>query len=404
MVKTGSGEQLGLLTACDRVPLGSVPAQPGREEAFQGRPVRPSASHGLPVLDARARGTTFHEVPVKAILNSPASTGMGFWSLNPYVGCEFGCTYCYARETHRWRVERAGGVFPRHPESAERTRDLSATLRDPSAASRLQDDKTEPAWESFERRILVKTSAAAVLTRTLFPARLAGASLVIGTATDPYQPAERSFRLTRSILEALRAWKGLSLGIITKSPLILRDVPLLQELAKRHELSVNISLASVDAVLLRRLEARSPAPHARLRAVKGLVDAGIHAGIMLAPVIPGVSDSREALGAVMAAGKAAGARYVVGAALRLGPAARTRFLPHLAQEFPELVERYTRRFGHSESPGKDYTDALSRRICSLQREYGFPVNSGMSGRQRHGGSTPRSAPAIPQSAEQWTLL
>jgi hypothetical protein len=103
----------------------------------------------------------------------------------------------------------------------------------------------------------------------------------------------------------------------------------------------------------------------------------------------------------MAAGKAAGARYVVGAALRLGPAARIRFLPHLAQEFPELVERYTRRFGHSESPGQDYIDALSRRIRSLQREYGFPVNSGMSGRQRHQGRTPRS---IPASAEQWSLL
>ena len=106
----------------------------------------------------------------------------------------------------------------------------------------------------------------------------------------------------------------------------------------------------------------------------------------------------------MAAGKAAGARYVIGAALRLGPAARARFLPHLAEEFPELVDRYTHRFGHSESPGQDYVDALSRRIRSLQREYGFPVNSGMSGRQRHGSRTPRSASAIPAVAEQWSLL
>jgi DNA repair photolyase len=280
---------------------------------------------------------------------------------------------------------------------------LGSAKRDPGRGSPLGPVRL-PAWLAFEKQILVKTSAAAVLARTLFPAKLAGASLVIGTATDPYQPAERRFRLTRSILEALRSWRGLSLGIITKSPLILRDRDLLGELAERHELTVNISLASVDAALLRRVEARSPAPHARLRAVKGLVDAGIHAGIMMAPVIPGVTDSREALAAVMAAGKAAGARYVVGAALRLGPAARTRFLPHLAQEFPELVERYTRRFGHSESPGQDYVDALARRIRSLQREYGFPVNSGMNGRQRHGNRTPRAVSAIPQSAEQWTLL
>jgi len=351
---TASQDQLGLLTA--------------------GPPVRRSAA--LPVLDARARGTPFHEVPVKAILNSPATTGMGFWSLNPYVGCEFGCTYCYARETHKWVMEKA----PVRP---------SAAL---------------PAWLAFEKQILVKTSAAAVLTRTLFPAKLKGASLVIGTATDPYQPAERRFRLTRGILEALRGWKGLSIGIITKSPLILRDVDVLKELAERHEVTVNISITSVDPLLLRRLEARSPAPHARLRAVKGLVDAGIHAGLMVAPVVPGVSDSREQLAAVMAAGKAAGARYVIGAALRLGPAARARFLPHLAEEFPELVDRYTHRFGHSESPGQDYVDALSRRIRSLQREYGFPVNSGMNGRQRHGSRTPRSASAIPAVAEQWSLL
>ncbi len=387
------------------------------------------------MLDSRQRGTTFHEVPVKAILNSPATTGMGFWSLNPYVGCEFGCTYCYARETHRWVMERSADRRTSGPADGDSAADhdsvadhdsiedagssesqqsagprpspLGSAERDPGRGSPLgpvRPTAALPPWLAFEKQILVKTSAAAVLARTLFPAKLAGASLVIGTATDPYQPAERRFRLTRSILEALRSWRGLSLGIITKSPLILRDLDLLRELAERHEISVNISLASVDAPLLRRLEARSPAPHARLRAVKGLVDAGIYAGLMVAPVIPGVTDSREALGAVMAAGKAAGARYVVGAALRLGPAARTRFLPHLAQEFPELVERYTRRFGHSESPGQDYIDALSRRIRSLQREYGFPVNSGMSGRQRHQSRTPRSTPAIPPSAEQWTLL
>ncbi len=388
MSKVTSSNQLPLLTALP--------------------PDRPAASRSaLPVLETREhRGTTFHEVPVKAILNSPATTGMGFWSLNPYVGCEFGCTYCYARETHRWVIEKAGEERAKSgpeagsdfgSEAKNDAESLTARPR-PSAIGSPKDDPARgspsgpdrlPAWLAFEKQILVKTSAAAVLTRTLFPAKLAGASLVIGTATDPYQPAERKFRLTRSILEALRSWKGLSLGIITKSPLVLRDADLLAELSQRHELTVNISMSSADPVVLRRLEARSPAPHARLRALKGLTDIGIHAGIMMAPVVPGVTDSREQMAALMAAGKAAGARYVVGAALRLGPVARARFLPHLAAEFPELVDRYANRFGHSETPGPDYVDALTRRIVALQREYGFPVNTGMSGRRQLTGRAPR---------------
>ncbi len=371
--------------------------------------VRTVGTAPLPVLDERAaRGATFHEVPVKAILNSPATTGMGFWSLNPYVGCEFGCTYCYARETHKWVMEKAVGrlggkaVRSQGEDAAGTESPGTATASVPEAPT-AQPPNRLTAWEAFEKQILVKTAAAHVLTRTLFPARLAGASLVIGTATDPYQPAERRFRLTRQVLEALLGWRGLSLGIITKSPLILRDRDLLVQLADRHELSINISLASADATLLRRLEARSPAPHARLRALKGLTDAGLHAGLLIAPILPGISDSREQLARLFQAGKDAGARYAVGAALRLGPAARTRFLPHLAEEFPELLHRYARRFGSRQSAGKDYTDALSRRIRSLQQEFGFPTAVGMSGRARLQGYE-RRGQAIPESAEQWTLI
>jgi DNA repair photolyase len=359
-------------------------------------PANRRAGAPLPVLEERAsRGASFHEVPVKAILNSPATTGMGFWSLNPYVGCEFGCTYCYARETHKWVTEKAVG----------RLGDSAAAPHEGAGPVSLPPYRPTaiPPWEAFEKQILVKTSAAHVLTRTLFPARLAGASLVIGTATDPYQPAERRFRLTRQILEALLGWRGLSLGLITKSPLILRDVDLLTQLAERHELSINISLASTDAGLLRRLEARSPAPHARLRALKGLTDAGLHAGLLIAPILPGISDSRAQLTALFQAGKDAGARYAVGAALRLGPAARTRFLPHLAEEFPELTRRYARRYGARTGAGKDYTEALARRIRSLQEEFGYPTAVGMSGRARLQGYQRRDQ-AIPDHAEQWTLL
>jgi len=359
----------------------------------------------LPVLDTRERGASFHQIPVKAILNSPASTGMGFWSLNPYVGCEFGCTYCYARETHKWVVERAVGRTGGQADGQTVPEAGAPPIQPTDRPAVRPSDR--PAWEAFEKQILVKTSAAAVLKRTLFPAKLAGATLVIGTATDPYQPAERQFRLTRQILEALLGWKGLALGIITKSPLIVRDIDLLVALKERHELSVNISIASTDRALLRRIEARSPAPHARLRALSRLTARGIHAGLLIAPVLPGITDSRESLAALMAAGKAAGARYAVGSALRLGPAARSRFLPHLAHQFPELAGRYARRYQHSQMPGRDYTEALSARIRALQAEYGFPVPERRERERLLKGQARAPATArdsAPDAAVQWTLL
>ena len=191
-----------------------------------------------------------------------------------------------------------------------------------------------PPEEAFEKEILVKTDVAEVLARTLNPARLAGHSLVIGTATDPYQPAERQFRLTRRILEVLRSYHGLSIGIITKSTLVTRDLDLLQALSTRHEVTVNVSLATADARLARLLELRSPVPAARLRALRRLTEAGVHAGLLVAPIIPGVTDDWAGLARLMEAAKEAGARYVVGSALRLGPAARHRFLPFLDPGVP----------------------------------------------------------------------
>jgi DNA repair photolyase len=305
-------------------------------------PAAPPSPGGLVPLDQRPRGTEFLSVQVRSVLNSPAATHMPFWSLNPYVGCEFGCTYCYARDTHRYMVERLGGEI-----------------------------ETLPAWEAFERRIIVKPDAADVLIRTLEPRKLAGSSLVIGTATDPYQPAERKYRLTRRVLEALLAYRGLRIGLISKSSLITRDIDVLQSLSERHEVSVNVSLATLDPRLARRLELRSPVPAARLRALAKLTRAGIRAGLLIAPIVPCVTDGRAALDALFRAAREAGAHYVVGAALRLGPAARHRFLPHLAREFPDLAERYARHYAGRTSVARDYQDALSRRLRALRRKYGL---------------------------------
>jgi DNA repair photolyase len=309
-------------------------------------------------LDERARGTRFVGLPVRSILNSPSATHMGFWSVNPYIGCEFGCTYCYARDTHRYTVERAY-----HDGRLD-----DATFREFTGAE---------GWEAFEQRILVKRDAAAILARTLDPRRLGGSTLVIGTATDPYQPAERKFRVTRAILETLTGFRGLSIGIITKSPLITRDIDLLVRLARKHQLSVHLSIATADARLARRLEPRSPVPSARLRALGRITGAGIRAGVLVAPIIPGITDDVPGLSALLAAARAMGASYAVGNALRLGPAARRRFLPHLDREFPVLAGRYRRHYATADQASPAYQRALAARFARLQRLHGFDVEAGM---------------------------
>ena len=315
----------------------------------------------LPVLDERARGTSFLGLSVDRILNSPDATGMGFWSLNPYVGCEFGCAYCYARGTHRWVSERA----------------------------ELPNDERTPA-ERFERQIFVKQEVPTVLRRTLEPSKLGRQTLLIGTATDPYQPAERRFQVTRSVLETLAEFRGLTISITTKSPLVARDAKLLSELARRHEVSVSISLISLDAEVVRRLEPKSPLPHTRIRALRLLAKAGVEVGVLIAPIVPGLTDGWGALGGLMAAAKEAGASYAVGSALRLGDVARAGLLPLLEREYPELAARYHERYRRRHSPGSDYLAALARRVRTLQQIHGFPTGGFRSLRVDDGPSRPGS--------------
>jgi DNA repair photolyase len=350
----------------------------------------------LPVLDQRSRGTQFIRLEVHSVLNTPAATRMGFWSINPYVGCEFGCMYCYARDTHRWAVERA--ISPKGGKSVSRYdgNDSLSTLP-PYRPSAL------PPEEAFEKEILVKSEVAEVLARTLNPAKLAGDPLVIGTATDPYQPAERRFRLTRRILEVLRSYQELSIEIITKSPLVTRDIDLLQAISQSNDVSVNISLATADPRLARRLELRSPIPAARLRALRRLTAAGIHAGLIIAPIIPGITDDWAGLARLMEAAKEAGARYVIGSALRLGPAARHRFLPFLEREFPDLYQRYRRHYAGSDLASRSYQDALTRRLNALRQAFGFAGDEASSRRRRRLELAHARSARVPQQ-EQPVLL
>jgi DNA repair photolyase len=302
-------------------------------------PLRLRPTIPLPLLESRRHGTRFLGLTVRSAVNSPAATHMGFWSLNPYIGCEFGCTYCYARDTHRWTVERLG--------------------------------ERAPAAADFERDILVKTNLGEALVKGLDLSKLVGEALAIGTATDPYQPAERQFRVTRRILESLLPYRDIRLSITTKSPLVTRDIDLLSRLRERHRVSVNMSLATLDARLARRLEARTAVPSARLRAIRRLTAAGIRTGLFVMPVLPCITDGRRELDRLLAAAKEAGARFVALSPLRLGPAARRHFLPHLAREFPELVDRYERHYARHDTAGRAYRQALEARFQTLRRKHGL---------------------------------
>ncbi|MGH7752692.1 MAG: radical SAM protein, partial [Gemmatimonadales bacterium] len=208
--------------------------------------------------------------------------------------------------------------------------------------------------------------------------------IAIGTATDPYQPAERRFRLTRSVLQRLERYEGLSMFIITKSPLVARDADVLERLSRRHSISVSLSLISVDEPLVRRLEMRSPTPHARLRALTKLRDAGIRAGIMVAPVLPGITDDVSHLEALFRAAREAGAAFLHYAPLRLYGGIKDRFLPLITEQFPNLVGSYQRAYQRRQDAPEAYRQALSRRIRRLRDKYGIGGDDGGAADQQAG--------------------
>ncbi|MDQ6887167.1 MAG: radical SAM protein [Gemmatimonadota bacterium] len=315
-----------------------------------------AASRELPVLGAQ-KDITYHGTYAKSILNGPEVTGMGFWSVNPYIGCAFGCSYCYARYAHRYVMERAA--------ASER---LDDGLR--------RDFAGMPPWLAFERHIFVKENAPQKLARALRQGSerhlslLRGEAVVIGTATDPYQPAERRFRITRGILETLAEHPGLEVIVITKSPLITRDIDVLTRIRRYSRVSVHLSLITLDRELARRLEPRSPTPESRLRALDRLRQAGIDAGINCMPVLPGITDDPRALEALVRRAAAAGATYVGACALRLQSAARQRYLPFIEQEFPHLAERYRSAYARSPHVSDRYRSGLAAYFSRLCRKYG----------------------------------
>jgi DNA repair photolyase len=308
----------------------------------------------LPLLGEQKDIRYYGSTP-RGILNGPATTGMGFWSINPYVGCAFGCAYCYARYAHRYKAER-----------------ITAEAHEGEAPP--ADLDSMPSWLAFERRIFVKREAGEIVRRELRrPARfeaLQREHVVIGTATDPYQPAERRFRITRGVLEVLAEQKGMHVTIITKSPLVTRDVDLLARINERSELSVHVSLITVDRELARRLEPRAPTPEARLRAIARLRALDIEVGVNCMPVLPGITDAPEQIDALVSAVASARASYLGACALRLRSTARQRYLPFIEAEFPELAARYRSTYARGYQVGERYRAGLRERFRAVCAKHG----------------------------------
>jgi len=275
----------------------------------------------------------YFSLPAQSLLNKCDTPRMPFtWTINPYRGCEFACKYCYARYTHEF-MEMRDGV-------------------------------------EFERKIYVKQNADWLLRRDLKKVKH-GQSIAIGTATDPYQPAERRFGMTRAILEELARHSGFDISIISKSNMILRDLALFKEISLHNELSLNLPVTTPDVGLARLLEPRAPRPDLRLGAVRKLNDAGLRAGVALAPVLPAITDSPKQLDAVVKAAAAATAQWIFANPLFLKPCSEKVFMPFLAEQFPALAELYKQRFSKSAFLPAAYKKQISTLIKKLKVKYGI---------------------------------
>lgn len=273
----------------------------------------------------------------RSLLTRCDSPRMPFsWQINPYRGCEFACKYCYARYTHEFMEMRDG--------------------------------------LDFERKIYVKKHSAWLLRQELKHVR-AGQSIAIGTATDPYQPAERKFEITRAVMEEFARHEGLSLGLVTKSDLILRDLDLLRAISARNRLRIHITITTTDTNLARILEPRAPRPDLRFGAVKKLVAAGISTGVNCAPVLPGITDSPKELESVVRAAAAAGAKSVAAIPLFLKPCSEKVFMPFLQEHFPNLVSLYKARYADRAFLPVEYKRRISALVKKLCRLHGIAVRA-----------------------------
>jgi DNA repair photolyase len=273
---------------------------------------------------------TYREVEVKSALN--AVKGMPFdWSLNPWSGCAHKCTYCFARAYHaRYREKNVG--------------------------------------TDFDSNVEVRVNIAEVLRKEL--RRRRGGSLAIGTATDPYQPIEGKYQLTRRCLEALIDYP-MPTSIVTKGPLVVRDIDVLKKLDEKTELTVYFSVPCVDEEIVRKTDPGTAPPRQRLRALRMLREAGIDAAVLCMPVLPGISDSEESLDAAARAASVAGATAFRHRPLKIDVEIHDYYYDFLATEFPLAVPRYEALYQGGVHPAKEYERELEDRVRRVRARYEF---------------------------------
>jgi DNA repair photolyase len=352
--------------------LVGTPEPAGREEGQLGLFERGAVARTFDTPEFR--GVTFYEVHAKSVLNHvPGDSPMFAWTVNPYRGCTHGCVYCFARNTHTYLDLDAG--------------------------------------HDFDSKIVVKVNAPQVLRRELARRSWQREHVAMGTNVDCYQRAEGRYRLMPGIIEAL-AGSGTPFSILTKGTLILRDLGALTEAAQRVTVGLSFSVGLLDEQLWRSVEPGTPSPLRRLEAVRTLHESGLGCGVLMAPILPYLTDSPAQLEATVCAIAAAGARSVTPLVLHLRPGAREWYLAWLEREHPELVPRYRDLYGGGTYAPKAYQRSVSTRVAELARRHGLGSAPPGETRQRTvGRTTVRADPTsvgpgsgANRRAEQLTLL
>lgn len=319
------------------------PAQPALFPGVTGPSMRQIADAirvagldaGLSEASRRADQARYQEVHVKSAINR--AEGMMFdWALNPYRGCTHACEYCYARK------------YQRHLEM--------------------------DAGDAFSTVILVKINLPQALTREVNKPSWDRGLVAIGSATDPYQPIEGHYKLTRQSIEIL-ARARTPISIITKGPMIVRDIDVLLAARDSAGCTVHMSIPSVDEDAWQKLEPGTAAPSQRLRAVRQLTDAGIEAGVLMMPLVPGITTSRQKVHATLEAIRDAGARFVGANVARLDPGVREHFFGFLERTYPELTDAYARLYKRA-SPPNTYTNAVKAVVETERERIGLTARPG----------------------------
>ena len=304
------------------------------------------------------------EQTCKSALNRvPRQSRLSFrWTVNPYRGCTHSCHYCFARAYHTYLDLGVGG--------------------------------------DFSTKIIVKTNVAEMLRRELAAPRWTGETVAMGTATDPYQHCEGRYRLTRKVLQALVDFEN-PLSLLTTSTLVYRDLDLFAELDRRTSVSLAMSVGTLNESVRRLIEPGTPPGRKRLEILSRFAQAGLSTSVLIAPIMPGLTDAEDELDPLMAACAAAGIRAVSGVVLHVRPAIRPHFFPWLKRTYPQLDPLYTKLYASRSYAPRSYREQIAARLQMLRQRHGIELTASRLGDRVH---TSGARERLPRPGMQLTLL